>query len=346
MQKQTPDPGEKRSLVTGAAGFIGFHLCRRLLQEGWTVLGIDNLNSYYDISLKEARLQLLTSEDGFDFKRIDISDGSAISSVFSEFAPPIVINLAAQAGVHYSLDHPNEYVQSNLVGFANILEACRQTRVRHLLFASSSSVYGANRATPSRTSMNVDHPLSLYAATKKANELMAHSYAHLYDIPTSGLRFFTVYGPWGRPDMACYLFTKSILAGKPIKVFNNGDMYRDFTFIDDAVESAVRLIKCIPESDDSWDGHNPDPSSSSACFRVYNIGNGSPVKLSDFIDALEAELGVSTAREFYPMHPADIEISYADVGDLASLINYSPSTPISEGLKQFVAWYREFHREA
>ncbi|GMQ82959.1 MAG: NAD-dependent epimerase [Rhodothermia bacterium] len=343
MHKQTPDSGEKRVLVTGAAGFIGFHLCRRLLADGWMVTGIDNLNEYYDIQLKEARIELLMSQADFEFRRLDISDDAALSELFTETRPPVVINLAAQAGVRFSIDHPSEYIQSNLVGFANILEACRHISVQHLLYASSSSVYGANKETPYRTTMNVDHPLSLYAATKKANELMAHSYSHLYDIPVTGLRFFTVYGPWGRPDMAYYLFTKAILNGEPIKVFNEGELYRDFTYIDDAVECVVRLIDCIPVGDASWDGRDPDPSSSSARFQVYNIGNGNPVKLSEFIGVLEKELGVEAVKEKLPMQPGDMEITYADIGNLQSLIDYTPATPVEEGLTHFVAWYREFH---
>ena len=307
------------------------------------VTGIDNLNEYYDIRLKQARLEILKSTAGFDFRRVDISDGAALSELFTETKPSIVINLAAQVGVRFSIDHPLEYVQSNLVGFANILEACRHSQVQHLLYASSSSVYGANKETPYRTTMNVAHPLSLYAATKKANELMAHSYAHLYDIPVTGLRFFSVYGPWGRPDMAYYLFTKAILNGEPIKVFNEGELYRDFTYIDDTVESVVRLIDCIPAADVSWDTRDPDPSSSSARFRVYNIGNGNPVKLSEFIGVLEKELGVEAVKEKVPMQPGEMEITYADIGNLRSLIAYTPATPIEEGLNRFVTWYRQFH---
>ncbi len=343
MRELTPELDVRRALVTGAAGFIGFNLCRRLLADGWSVTGIDNLNEYYDIRLKQARLEILESTMGFDFRRIDISNDAALSELFTDTKPPIVVNLAAQAGVRFSIDHPSEYIQSNLVGFANILEACRHSQVQHLLYASSSSVYGANKETPFKTSMNVDHPISLYAATKKSNELMAHSYSHLYDLPVTGVRFFTVYGPWGRPDMAYYLFTKAILNGEPIRVFNEGELYRDFTYIDDAVECLVRLINRIPDVNPSWDGRNPDPSSSSSRFRVYNIGNSNPVKLSDFIEVLEKALGVEALKDKVAMQPGDMEFTSADIGNLRSLIDYAPATPIEEGLKHFVAWYREFH---
>jgi len=343
MTTNTPEQERKRALVTGAAGFIGFHVSRRLLKDGWQVTGVDNLNTYYDVSLKSARLEQLSSISDFDFHRVDIAVRGRIFELFEEVDPPIVINLAAQAGVRYSLDHPHEYVQSNLVGFTNILEACRHGNVRHLLYASSSSVYGANKETPYRTQMNVDHPLSLYAATKKANELMAHCYAHLYDLPVTGLRFFTVYGPWGRPDMAYYLFTKAILDGTTIKVFNHGELSRDFTYIDDAVESVVRLIDCVPEADAEWDGRDPDPSGSTARFRVLNIGNGRPVSLSEFINVLETELRIEAVKEPYPMQPGDMEITYADVAKLSALIDYRPSTPIKKGLRLFVSWYREYH---
>ncbi len=333
----------RHALVTGAAGFIGFHLSRRLLSDGWRVTGVDNLNSYYDERLKRARLDRLKSEPGFDFHRTDIADGHSLFSVFDAADPEVVVNLAAQAGVRYSLEHPQEYVHSNLVGFTNVLEACRHGNVRHLLYASSSSVYGANRETPFRTGMNVDHPMSLYAATKKANELMAHSYSHLYRLPTTGLRFFTVYGPWGRLDMAYYMFTKAILDGTPIKIFNHGDLYRDFTYVDDAIETVVRLIDLVPAGDTAWDGRMPDPSRSSAPYRIFNIGNERPVKLAEFIAVLENELGRKAIRESYPMQPGDMEITFADIENLASLIEFTPSTPVEVGLKAFAAWYREFH---
>lgn len=343
MNEPKSELNKKRILVTGAAGFIGFHLCLRLLKDGWSVTGIDNLSEYADIGLKQARLNVLNPKTGFDFRYIDISNDTVLLELFTEINPLIVINLAALAGVRQSIDHPSDYIQSNLVGFANILEGCRHSQVRHLLYASSSSVYGANEETPYRTTLNVDHPLSLYAATKKSNELMAHSYAHLYDIPVTGLRFFTIYGPWGRPDMAYYLFTKAILNREPIRVFNDGELYRDFTYIDDAVESIIRLIDCIPESDDSWDGHDPDPSSSKARYRVYNIGNGTPVKLSKFIGILEEQLRIAAIKEPYPMQPGDMKITCADIKNLRSAIGYTPSTPIEEGLRRFIEWYSEFH---
>jgi UDP-glucuronate 4-epimerase len=327
-------------LVTGAAGFIGFHLTRRLIAEGYHVIGIDNMNDYYDVQLKRDRLKLLEGNTQFDFHPIDLSDREALYQLFEKKAIPIVINLAAQAGVRYSLSNPHSYVTSNLVGFVNLLEACRHYSVDHLIYASSSSVYGANVTTPFSTKDSVDHPVSLYAATKKANELMAHTYSHLFQIPTTGLRFFTVYGPWGRPDMAYYSFTKDIIEENPIKVFNNGDMRRDFTYIDDIVEGIVRLLDKPPKCNSDWDRFNPDPSSSYAPYKVYNIGNHNPVKLMDFINVLEKLIGKKAKMEFLPMQPGDVKETYADITDLHKDVGFYPSTSIEEGLANFVKWYK------
>ncbi len=333
-----------RILVTGAAGFIGSATSRYLLNRGDEVIGIDNVNDYYDPSLKEARLKLLENEANFSFQKMDIADEPAIRELFTSIKPQRVIHLAAQAGVRYSLENPQAYVSSNLDGFMNILEACRHNNVEHLTYASSSSVYGANTAIPFSTSQNVDHPISIYAATKKANELMAHTYSHLFELPTTGLRFFTVYGPWGRPDMALFLFTKSILNGKPIQVFNYGKHSRDFTYIDDIVEGVVRTSDKIAGPDPEWSSTNPHPGRSNAPFRVYNIGNNNPVQLTDFIAALEDALGMKAEQELVPMAPGDVPDTYADVSDLIKDVNYKPQTDIRDGVKNFVEWYREYYK--
>lgn len=330
-------------LVTGCAGFIGFHLTNRLLSSGYPVVGLDNLNSYYDVTLKQARLNLLEKNKSFSFFRASIEDQQAIMKVFTSRAISIVINLAAQAGVRYSLKNPHAYIDSNIVGFLNILEACRHNEVEHLIYASSSSVYGANTKMPFSVHDNVDHPVSLYAATKKANELMAHTYSHLYGLPTTGLRFFTVYGPWGRPDMALFIFTRAILEGKPIKVFNYGKMKRDFTYIDDVVEGIVRLLDKKPAPDPNWDPVNPDPATSSAPYRVYNIGNNRPVELDKFIATLEKALGKTAQKEYLPLQPGDVPETYADIDDLFQAVGFKPVTPIEEGIEKFVAWYKDFY---
>jgi UDP-glucuronate 4-epimerase len=327
-------------LVTGAAGFIGFHLTRRLLTKGFHVIGIDNMNDYYDVQLKKDRLKLLERNAQFEFFQLDLSDREPLYQLFEDKTIPIVINLAAQAGVRYSLSNPHSYVTSNLVGFVNVLEACRHYSVGHLIYASSSSVYGANISIPFSTKDSVDHPVSLYAASKKANELMAHTYSHLFQIPTTGLRFFTVYGPWGRPDMAYYSFTKDIIEENPIKVFNNGDMRRDFTYIDDIVEGIVRLLDKPPKYNSEWDRVNPDPSSSYAPYKVYNIGNHNPVKLMDFINVLEKLVGKKAKMEFLPMQAGDVKETYADITDLYKDVGFYPTTSIEEGLAHFVKWYK------
>jgi len=327
-------------LVTGAAGFIGFHLCQHLLTRGESVIGIDNLNDYYDVSLKQDRLKQLQQHQQFQFAKLDLADRQAIPELFDRHQPEKVAHLAAQAGVRYSLKNPHAYVDSNLVGFVNILEECRHGGVKHLVFASSSSVYGVNSKTPFSVHDNVDRPVSLYAATKKANELMAHTYSHLYDIPTTGLRFFTVYGPWGRPDMALFLFTKAILAGEPIKVFNHGKMQRDFTYIDDIITGVVRVLDKIPEPDPNWS--DSDPGSSHAPYKLYNIGNNQPVELLRFIEVLEACLGMKAQKHMLPMQPGDVPITYADIEDLEKAVGFRPSTPIEVGVERFVAWYRDY----
>ncbi len=332
-----------RVMVTGAAGFIGYHLCKRLLDLGEEVIGVDNLNDYYDVSLKESRLCMLKSEPDFRFYRWDIAETDGVEALFADIRPEYVVNLAAQAGVRYSLQNPQAYINSNIVGFGNILEGCRRCDVRHLVYASSSSVYGANTSAPFSTHDNVDHPLSLYAASKKANELMAHTYSHLFRLPTTGLRFFTVYGPWGRPDMALFLFTKAILDGKPIDVYNHGKMKRDFTYVDDIVEGIVRTLYRIPAGDPLWSGDNPDPASSSAPYRVYNIGNNHPVELLRFIEALEQALGERANCNMLPMQPGDVPETCADVEDLIRDTGFCPSTPMEVGIQRFVEWYREYY---
>ncbi|HOM03563.1 MAG TPA: NAD-dependent epimerase [Acetivibrio sp.] len=331
-------------LVTGAAGFIGFHLVQRLLKEGCNVLGIDNLNEYYDIQLKKDRLKLLSEDKNFVFHKVDIKDKKAVDHIFETYRPTYVINLAAQAGVRYSIENPYAYVDSNLVGFVNILEACRKYPVKHLIYASSSSVYGGNKVSPFSTSHNVDHPVSLYAATKKSNELLAHTYSHLFGIPTTGLRFFTVYGPWGRPDMAYFSFTKDILSGKPIKVFNHGKMERDFTYIDDIVDGIVRLIDRIPVPNKDWDETKDDISTSFAPYKIYNIGNNNPVPLMNFINVLESILGKPAKKVYLDLQPGDVPRTYADISDLERDVNFKPSTSIEEGLQKFVNWYKEYYK--
>jgi UDP-glucuronate 4-epimerase len=330
-------------LVTGAAGFIGYHVARRLLEQGRPVVGLDNLNAYYDPALKRARLQQLENLSGLSFLKLDLADRDGMAALFAKYRFEHVVHLAAQAGVRYSLIDPHAYVDANLVGFTNVLEGCRQNGCQHLLYASSSSVYGSNTKLPFSVHENVDHPLSLYGATKKANELMAHAYAHLYRLPMTGLRFFTVYGPWGRPDMAMWLFAKAILAGEPIKLFNNGDMRRDFTYVDDVVESVVRLLERAPRPDPSWNGESPDPGSSNAPWRVYNIGNNKPAELLDVVRLLEQALGKEAKREMLPMQPGDVLATYAEVDDLMRDVGFRPATPIAEGIARFVAWYRAYH---
>ena len=333
-------------LVTGAAGFIGYHLSEKLLARGDAVTGLDNLNDYYDVSLKEARLQRLLKHSDFHFVRADLQDRGAMEALFAQNHFDAVINLAAQAGVRYSLENPHTYIDSNIVGFTNILECCRHHKIGHLVYASSSSVYGMNSAMPFSVHDNVDHPISLYAASKKANELMAHTYSHLFGIPTTGLRFFTVYGPWGRPDMALFLFTKAILAGEPIKVFNNGNMQRDFTYIDDIVEGIIRVTDKPATANPEWDADYPDPGTSSAPYRLYNIGNSKPVLLTDFIGAIETALGQTAQKEFLPMQPGDVSATYADIEDLVADVDYQPRTPVQEGINNFIAWYlKHMHKD-
>jgi UDP-glucuronate 4-epimerase len=332
-----------RILVTGAAGFIGSFTAHRLIDREDEVFGLDNLNSYYDPALKAARLDRLKARSGFRFAAADLADTEAIQSIFASFRPQRVIHLGAQAGVRYSLTNPLAYAGSNLDGFLNILEGCRQHEVEHLVYASSSSVYGANSRMPFSVHDKVDHPVSLYAATKKANELMAHAYSHLYQLPTTGLRFFTVYGPWGRPDMAYFDFTRRILSGEPIKVFNHGKMRRDFTYIDDIVEGVVRTCDRAATPNPNWDSDNPDAGSSSAPYRLYNIGNNSPVELLHFIETLEKALGREAVKEMLPIQPGDVLATFADVDDLIRDVGFSPSTPIEVGLERFVAWYRDYY---
>ena len=330
-------------LITGTAGFIGFHLSKKLLDDGHKVVGIDNLNNYYDVKLKEDRLAILKKHSNFKFEKVSLEDREGINKVFEAYKPTHVVNLAAQAGVRYSLQNPHAYIDSNIVGFVNLLEACRYNEVKHLIFASSSSVYGANTKMPFSVHDNVDHPVSLYAATKKANELMAHTYSHLYGIPTTGLRFFTVYGPWGRPDMALFIFTKSIIEGKPIKVFNYGKMKRDFTYIDDIIEGIVRLINKIPEPNPNWSGDKPDPGTSYVLYRLYNIGNNQPVELMRFIETIERALGKEAVKEFLPLQAGDVPQTYADVDDLMRDVGFKPSTTIKEGIAKFVEWYKDYY---
>jgi len=333
----------RRILVTGAAGFIGFHLSQRLLDDGETVIGVDNMNAYYDVNLKRARAARLKERPGFTFIERDIANREEMAALFAGERPETVIHLAAQAGVRYSLVNPHAYVDSNLTGFLNVLEGCRHRGVKHLVFASSSSVFGANTMMPLSVHHNVDHPVSLYAATKKANELMAHAYASLYRIPCTGLRFFTVYGPWGRPDMALFVFTKAILENRPIDVYNEGKMTRDFTYIDDIVEGVVRVANTIPEPNPLWQGDRPDPASSFAPYRIYNIGNNNPVGLLDFIDELEKCLGRKADKRLLPLQPGDVPATYADVDDLMADVGFRPQTPIAEGIRKFVAWYRDYY---
>lgn len=333
----------KNILVTGAAGFIGFHLSRRLLQEGYRVTGVDNLNDYYSTQLKLDRLKELMAWEEFSFQRLDISNGNALESVFANSGFDYVYHLAAQAGVRYSIEHPQEYIKSNLDGFANILECCRHYPPHHLVYASSSSVYGLNTSQPYSVHDDVSHPVSLYAATKKSNELMAHSYSHLYGLPTTGLRFFTVYGPWGRPDMAYYKFVRRILSGEQIELYNEGDMARDFTYIDDIVESLYRLRDRVPEGSPDWDPEHPDPAKSPAPYRVFNIGNNAPVDLMEFVNIIQETLGEKASIEFAPMQPGDVKKTWADSSDLYEVIDYSPDTSLEEGIGRFVDWYREYY---
>ena len=332
-------------LVTGAVGFIGFHICKSLLNDGEKVVGFDNINDYYDPELKKARLNILTSLDNnlFTFVKGDLEDKNCVKNLFLSHKPTVVVNLAAQAGVRYSLENPKSYIDSNIVGFSNILEGCRNNKIEHLIYASSSSVYGGNKKMPFVESDNVDHPVSLYAATKKSNELMAHAYSHLFDIPSTGLRFFTVYGPWGRPDMALFLFTKSIIENKPIKVFNNGAMVRDFTYIDDIVESIKRLIKKPPTRNNIYENKNFDPNESWAPYRIFNIGNSNPTPLMDFIVALENSLGKKAIKKYLPIQPGDVTSTESSNKLLEEWINFKPNTSIKDGINKFVTWYKEFY---
>lgn len=333
-----------RVLVTGAAGFIGFHLSRKLCGLGAEVIGIDNLNDYYDVRLKESRLDILKSLPHFSFHKIDLKDKPSIDNLFTTNQIDYVVNLAAQAGVRYSITNPYAYIESNVTGFLNILEACRHHPVKHLVYASSSSVYGANRKMPFSVHDNVDHPLALYAVTKKSNELMAHSYSNLYNIPTTGLRFFTVYGPYGRPDMALFLFAKAILEGKPIDVFNHGKMKRDFTYVEDIVEGIVRLLPSAPKGNPNWDGENPDPATSFAPYKIYNIGNNNPVELLYYIEVLESKLGKKAVKNFLPLQDGDVPETYANVDDLMNDVGFKPATPIEVGIGQFVDWYLSYYK--
>lgn len=331
-------------LITGAVGFIGFHLSLHLLKSSYNIAGIDNLNDYYDPTLKNARLDILNQYEGFKFRKVDLKDKRELDELFDEHKPDIVVNLAAQAGVRYSITNPYAYVDSNLIGFVNILEACRKYPVKHLIYASSSSVYGGNKVAPFSTNHNVDHPVSLYAATKKSNELMAHTYSHLYGIPTTGLRFFTVYGPWGRPDMAYFSFTKDILEGKPIKVFNYGQMERDFTYIDDIVEGIYKLLDKPPIENPNWDESQDEISTSFAPYKIYNIGNNNPVTLMRFIQALESAIGKSADKVYMDMQPGDVLRTYADVTDLERDVDFKPNTSIEDGITKFVTWYKEYYK--
>ena len=330
-------------LVTGAAGFIGYHVAQRLLADGRSVVGIDNLNAYYDPRLKQARLAELAHYRTFQFHKLDLNDRGGMAALFAEHRFAHVVHLAAQAGVRHSLSAPHDYIDSNITGFLNVLEGCRHARTRHFLYASSSSVYGANTGLPFSVAQNVDHPLSLYGATKKANELMAHAYAHLFDLPVTGLRFFTVYGPWGRPDMAMWLFAAAILKGEPIRLFNGGDMRRDFTYVDDVAISVVKLIDHVAQGNAAWSGDRPDPATSSAPWRVYNIGNHTPVDLMEVVGLLETSLGRKAIRELLPMQPGDVRETCADVEALRKAVGFAPNTPIADGIGKFVDWYRAFH---
>ena len=331
-------------LVTGAAGFIGFHTTKALLDRGYDVWGIDNLNPYYDVGLKRARLAQFAGRNRFQFVEADISDRQAAAAIFADFRPERVVHLAAQAGVRHAFDHPHDYIDANINGFLNILEGCRHTGVEHLVFASTSAVYGANTQMPFSVQQNVDHPVSLYGATKKANELMAHSYAHLFRLPVTGLRFFTVYGPWGRPDMSLFLFTDRILRGVPIDVFNFGNHSRDFTYIDDVVESVIRILEKTPSPDPGWNGAKPNPATSSAPYRIYNIGNNNPVPLETFIASIEKAVGKKAIKNYLPLQPGDIEATYADSEALEMAVDFRPRTSIEDGIREFVAWYREYYQ--
>lgn len=335
---------KKQVLVTGAAGFIGFHLSKKLIEAGFSVVGLDNVNPYYEVSLKEARLKILNGLEGFEFVKLDLDDKASLDNLFQAKSFQYVVNLAAQAGVRYSLTNPQAYIDSNIQGFLNILEACRHYKPEHLIYASSSSVYGANKKMPFSVHHNVDHPLSLYAATKKANELMAHTYSSLYDLPTTGLRFFTVYGPYGRPDMALFLFTKAILEGKPIDVYNHGKMKRDFTYVDDIVEGIVRLLPKEPKGNAAWDGSKPDPATSFAPYKVFNIGNNKPVELLRFIEVLEEKLGEKAKKNLMPIQPGDVPETYADIEALENEVGFRPSTSIEKGIGNFVEWYKEYYK--
>ena len=330
-------------LVTGAAGFIGFHVARRLLEKGQNVVGLDNMNAYYDPKLKEARRAELTKFDRFSFAKLELADRVGMAALFAKHRFPFVVHLAAQAGVRHSLVDPFAYIDANLVGFSNILEGCRHNGCRHLLYASSSSVYGANTKMPFSVHDNVDHPLSLYGASKKANELMAHAYSHLFALPATGLRFFTVYGPWGRPDMAMWIFAKAIMAGEPIKLFNHGNMRRDFTYVDDVVESVVRLVERAPSSNSKWSSEEPDPGSSAAPWRVYNIGNNNPVELLEVVRLLEEAIGMKAKRELLPMQPGDVPATFANVDDLMRDVGFKPATGIKAGIKRFITWFKDYH---
>jgi UDP-glucuronate 4-epimerase len=330
-------------LVTGAAGFIGFHVAQRLLSNGRRVVGLDVLNNYYDPKLKEARLEILKRDPNFTFVKLDLTDRAAIKSLFAQHGFPAVIHLAAQAGVRYSLEHPHAYTDANVEGFVNVLEGCRHNECKHLVFASSSSVYGANTKLPFSVQDNVDHPISLYAASKKANELMAHAYSHLYRIPATGVRFFTVYGPWGRPDMAMFLFAKAIIDGTPIKLFNHGKMRRDFTFVEDVSEAVVRLLERPPQGNPNWSGDKPDPATSAAPWKIYNIGNNNPEELLHVVSLLEKEFGRTVIKEMLPMQPGDVPATYADIEDLEREIGFRPTTAIEDGVARFAKWYRDYH---
>jgi UDP-glucuronate 4-epimerase len=334
---------DKAILVTGSAGFIGFHVARQLLAEGRHVVGLDNLNNYYDPALKQSRLNILHENSRFSFVQLDLADRRSMALLFAKHRFAVVVHLAAQAGVRHSIDHPHAYVEANLEGFVNVLEGCRHNDCKHLLFASSSSVYGANTRLPFSVQDNVDHPISLYAASKKASELMAHAYSHLYRIPATGLRFFTVYGPWGRPDMAMFLFAKAIVEGTPIKLFNHGKMRRDFTFIDDVSEAVVRLLDRPPHGNPNWSGQKPDPATSAAPWKIYNIGNNNPEELMHVVSLLEKEFGRTATKEMLPMQPGDVPATYADIEDLARETGFRPATTIEDGIARFVKWYRDYH---
>jgi UDP-glucuronate 4-epimerase len=331
-------------LVTGAAGFIGFHLSQKLVKRGFQVIGIDNVNDYYDVTLKHSRLEILKKDPAFTFIQAELADAKGINKIFSDRKPDYVVNLAAQAGVRYSLINPHAYLESNLHGFLNVLEACRHNHVKHLVYASSSSVYGANTKMPFSVHHNVDHPISLYAASKKSNELMAHTYSVLFNLPTTGLRFFTVYGPYGRPDMALFIFTKAILEGKPIDVYNQGKMLRDFTYVDDIVESISRLTTYIPTPNPEWSGMEPDPATSFAPYRIYNIGNNRPTELMYFIEVIEQKLGKKAIKNLMPIQDGDVPATFADVEDLMRAVDFKPATPIEEGIGKFIDWYKEYYK--